>query len=122
MLVKRAYCFLATAAIFSIYLNYRGEAQHKGTFLLLLQWPGIEPCKSDLKLDTLTTDPLGTIYITVEISRSDKASVGGESLLLSYCCCPLSYFFNYRGEAKHRCIYLKRPLLHSISMTGVLNH
>ena len=57
--------------------------------LLLLQGPGIEPCKSALKVDTLTTDPLGTIYDSVEISRSDKASVDGESLLLSYCCCPL---------------------------------
>ena len=28
MLVKRAHDFLAIAAIFSIYLNYRGEAQH----------------------------------------------------------------------------------------------
>ena len=42
-------------------------------FLLLLQGPGIEPCKSALKADTLTTDPLGTIYIGVEISRSDEA-------------------------------------------------
>ena len=42
-------------------------------FLLLLQGPGIEPCKSALKADTLTTDPLGTIYIRVEISRSDEA-------------------------------------------------
>ena len=42
-------------------------------FLLLLQRPGIEPCRSALMLDTLTTDPRGTIYISVEISRSDKA-------------------------------------------------
>ena len=42
-------------------------------FLLLLQGPGIEPCKSALKADTLTTDPLGTIYFSVEISRPDKA-------------------------------------------------
>ena len=52
-------------------------------FLLLLQGPGIEPWKSALKLDTLTTDPLGRIYISVEISIPDKASFGGETLLLT---------------------------------------
>ena len=57
----------------------------------------MNPVLSALKSETLTTDPLGTIYITVEISRSDKASVGGESLLLFYCCCPLSYFFSTTG-------------------------
>ena len=40
---------------------------------LLLQGLGIEPWKSGLWLDTLTTDPIGTIYTSVEISRSDKA-------------------------------------------------
>ena len=30
MLMKKAYCFLANAAIFSIYLKYRGGAQHIG--------------------------------------------------------------------------------------------
>ena len=79
MLVEKAYCFLATSAIYSIYFNYRGEAQHIGINLkhplchsisttgsmfspLLLQGPGIEPWKSALKLDTLTTDLLGTVY------------------------------------------------------------
>ena len=66
-------------------------------FLLLLQGPGIESSKSALKPDTLTTDPLGTIYISVEISIPDKAYVGGESLLLTYCCCPLSYFVSTTG-------------------------
>ena len=42
-------------------------------FQLLMQGPGIEPWKSALKLDTLTTDLLGTIDTSVEISRSDKA-------------------------------------------------
>ena len=42
-------------------------------FPLLLQEPGIEPRKPALKLDTLTTDLLGTIYNSVEISRSDEA-------------------------------------------------
>ena len=85
-------------------------------FLLLLQGPGIEPCKSALKLDTLTTDPLGTIYITVEISRSDKASVGGESLLLSYCCCPLSYFFQLQGWG-----YAQVHLFEAPSLTFYIN-
>ena len=40
---------------------------------LLLEGPGIEPWKSELRLDTLTTDLLGTIYTSVEILRSDKA-------------------------------------------------
>ena len=71
--MEKFYCFLTAAALFPIFFNYRGEAQHKGTFLLLLQWPGIEPCKLASKPDTLATDPLGTIYIIVEISRSDKA-------------------------------------------------
>ena len=42
-------------------------------FLLLLQGPGIEPYKSALKLDTLTTDPFGTIYTRDEILRSNEA-------------------------------------------------
>ena len=117
LLVEKAYCFHTAASLFPIFFNYRGEAQHKGTFLLLLQWPGIEPCKSALKLDTLTTDPLGTIYITVEISRSDKASVGGESLLLSYCCCPLSYFFQLQGWGS-----TQRHLFEAPSLTFYINY
>ena len=42
-------------------------------FPLLLQGPDIEPLKFALKLDTLTIHLLGTIYTSVEISRSDKA-------------------------------------------------
>ena len=34
-------------------------------FLLLLQGPGIEPCQLAFKVDTLTTDPLGTIFVLV---------------------------------------------------------
>ena len=28
LLVEKAYCFLAAAALFAIFLNYRGEVQH----------------------------------------------------------------------------------------------
>ena len=65
-------------------------------FPLLLQGPGIEPWKSALKVDTLTTDLLGTIYTGVEIFSSDKAFE--ESLnsclwtRLFSCSCPLKYF------------------------------
>ena len=39
---------------------------------LLLQGLGIETFQSIVKQDTLTTDPLGTIYTSVEIARSDR--------------------------------------------------
>ena len=35
-LVEKAYCFLTAAALFAIFFNYRGEAQHIGIPILLL--------------------------------------------------------------------------------------
>ena len=33
LLLEEAYCLLATAALFGIFVNYRGEVQHIGIYL-----------------------------------------------------------------------------------------
>ena len=76
-------------------------------FPLLLQGPGIESWKSALKVDTLTTDLLGTIYNSVEIFSSDKAFE--ESIHFCWLrkstafllVLPPLLFFNYRSEVQH---------------------
>ena len=76
-------------------------------FLLLLQGPGIEPSKSTLKADTLTTDLLGTIYNSVEIYRSDKAF---EESLNSCLWTKLPNFFiqwNIRSKPAYSTLYSK---------------
>ena len=81
-------------------------------FLLLLQGLGIEPCKSALKLDTLTTDPLGTIYTSDEISRSDKAFEESLNSCLwtkpfFHTAALIDILFNSRGNANGIVISLK---------------
>ena len=41
LLVEKAYCTLTPAALFPIFLNYRGEAQHKGIYLKCPLWHSI---------------------------------------------------------------------------------
>ena len=83
-------------------------------FPRLLQELEIEPRKSALKLDTLTTDLLGTIYTSVEISRSDEAFE--ESLNISLWTKPFhvaalfNILSNYRGNDNGIFISLKCPL------------
>ena len=80
--VEKAYCFLTDAALFTIFFNNRGEAQHTGMPTLLL------------------VEKAYCFFATAAL---------------------LAIFFNYRGEAQHKNIYLKQPLGHSISTTGVLH-
>ena len=84
-------------------------------FPLLLQGLGIEPCQSVLKLDTVTTDPLCTIYTNVEISRSDKAFEETLNCCLwrkpfFHAAAPFDILFNYRGNTNGIVISLKCPL------------
>ena len=70
MLVERADCFLATAAIFSIYLNYRGEAHHIGInvlFVILYQLQGCDSIKS-FRIYALPTIIAGAGNWTLEVS------------------------------------------------------
>ena len=66
MLVEKAYCFLATAAMFPIYFNYRGEAQHIGIPTLLLVEKGY--C-------FLTAAALFPIFSTIGVRLNTQAFV-----------------------------------------------
>ena len=75
----------------------------------------IEPCKSASELDTLTTDPLGTINTSFEIPRPDKAFIPIVPLLeKAYCflatAALFTIFFYCRGGVQHIGIYFKCPL------------
>ena len=80
-------------------------------FLLSFQGPGIELYKLALKLDTLTTDPLGTIYTSEDLIKHLKeasTAVCGQSLFSAASLYDI--LFNYRGIANCIVISLKCPL------------
>ena len=106
--------FFHAAALFDILLNYRGKAYG---IVVSLKMPTLSISinyswwrKHIAFLLLLPSLLFFQLQGRCSAHRHTYTSVGGESLLLSHCCYPLPYFFNYRGEAQHTGIYLKRPL------------